>query len=91
MRSIARSLVTAPIRLYRRVVSPLIPARCRYHPTCSAYALEAVQAHGVLRGGRLAVWRVIRCNPWSPGGIDEVPPVKACLRSSARDTDEALG
>ena len=60
----------APIRLYQRVISPLFPRRCKYHPTCSAYAVDAVREFGVLKGLVLAVWRLLRCNPWSHGGVD---------------------
>lgn len=64
----------APILLYRWAISPLKPAAtCRFHPTCSAYALEALQCHGPLRGTLLAVRRVARCHPWNPGGLDPVP------------------
>lgn len=65
-----RSLVLAPIWIYRRVISPLIPPRCRYYPTCSEYAVQAIQRFGILRGTVLAAWRLLRCNPWSHGGID---------------------
>lgn len=65
-------ILLAPIRLYQRFISPALPARCRYHPTCSAYAVEAVRSHGVLRGSVLAAWRLLRCNPFSPGGVDHV-------------------
>ena len=65
-----RFLVVAPIRLYQRVVSPLIPRRCKYHPTCSAYAVDAVREFGAARGSVLAGWRLLRCNPWSHGGVD---------------------
>ena len=65
-------IVQAPIRLYRRVLSPALPRRCRYEPTCSHYAVEAVRELGVLRGGVLAAWRLLRCNPWSHGGYDPV-------------------
>lgn len=68
----ARTLV-ALIGAYRRWVSPAFPRHCRYEPTCSAYALEAVATHGALRGGWLAVRRVARCHPFAPGGIDHVP------------------
>jgi uncharacterized protein len=68
----ARGLV-ALIALYRRVLSPLLPRSCRYEPTCSAYALEAIRVHGALRGSVLAVRRIARCHPWAPGGIDRVP------------------
>ena len=65
-----RELAVAPIRLYQRVISPLFPRRCKYHPTCSAYAVDAVREFGVLKGLVLAVWRLLRCNPWSHGGVD---------------------
>jgi putative membrane protein insertion efficiency factor len=65
-------LVSAPIRLYQRLLSPLLPRRCKYEPSCSAYALEAVRSYGVLRGLVLASWRLLRCNPFSHGGYD--PP-----------------
>ena len=67
-----RGLFLAPVRLYQRFISPLLPARCRYHPTCSAYAVDAVRGYGVFRGTVLAAWRLLRCNPWSAGGIDRV-------------------
>jgi uncharacterized protein len=62
-----------PLRLYSRVISPLLPARCRYYPTCSAYAEQAVREHGIIRGSGLAAWRLVRCNPFSRGGYDPVP------------------
>jgi uncharacterized protein len=67
-------VVLAPIRAYSRWISPLFPRRCKYYPTCSAYAQEAIRTHGVFRGGAMAAWRVMRCNPFSHGGVDEVPP-----------------
>ena len=70
--TVARRIALAPVHAYRRVVSPALPARCRYHPSCSSYAVEAVRRHGVLRGGVLSAWRLLRCNPWSHGGIDRV-------------------
>ena len=65
-------LLTAPIRLYQRFISPGLPRRCKYEPTCSAYAVEALRAYGPLRGVVLAAWRLLRCNPFSHGGHDPV-------------------
>jgi putative membrane protein insertion efficiency factor len=64
----------ACIRFYRRRISPLFPPLCRYYPTCSAYALEAVEVHGALKGAFLALRRFLRCNVFFPGGYDPVPP-----------------
>ena len=69
-------LVAGLIRGWQLVVSPWYGPTCRYYPSCSSYALVAVRRHGVLRGGGYAVWRLLRCNPWSPGGVDEVPERK---------------
>ena len=66
------AVVLAPIRLYQRLISPALPRRCRYHPTCSAYAVDAVREFGLLRGLVLAGWRLLRCNPFSRGGYDPV-------------------
>ena len=68
-----RWLLLALLRTYRAVVSPLLPPACRFHPTCSAYALEAVGRHGALRGSALTVKRLARCHPLCEGGIDPVP------------------
>ena len=65
-------LVLAPVRLYQRVISPALPRRCKYEPTCSAYAVEAVRELGPRRGSVLAAWRLLRCNPLSHGGYDPV-------------------
>ena len=74
LRNLPARLVAAPIVAYRRWISPALPARCRFYPSCSAYALEAISTHGVLRGLRLAIWRLLRCHPFHPGGYDPVPP-----------------
>lgn len=66
-------LVLLLLRGYQRYISPMTPQTCRYYPSCSQYAVIAVQRHGVLRGGRLAAWRLLRCHPWTPGGVDDVP------------------
>ncbi|HTJ28117.1 MAG TPA: membrane protein insertion efficiency factor YidD [Candidatus Limnocylindria bacterium] len=74
---IGRALALASLRLYKRFVSPVLPPACRYRPTCSEYAAEAIEKHGVLRGGTLALRRLVRCGPWHPGGYDPVPSRKA--------------
>jgi uncharacterized protein len=68
----ARRIVLAPIAAYQRVISPALPRRCKYEPTCSAYAVQAVREYGILRGLVLASWRLLRCNPLSHGGFDPV-------------------
>ena len=65
-----RSLAILPLRFYQRLLSPAFPARCKYHPTCSQYAVDAIRKHGVARGSAKAAWRLLRCNPWSRGGVD---------------------
>jgi uncharacterized protein len=67
-----RSVLVAPIRAYQRFISPALPKRCKYHPSCSEYAVQAIRTYGVLRGLVLATWRLLRCNPWSHGGYDPV-------------------
>lgn len=69
-----KKILTAAIGFYRRYISPCLPMACRFYPTCSAYALEAIETHGAGRGFWLAVKRVLRCNPFCKGGIDPVPP-----------------
>lgn len=63
-------LALIPIRLYRLLVSPFLGRRCKYHPSCSQYALDAFEEFGLVRGAALAGWRLLRCNPWSHGGVD---------------------
>jgi putative membrane protein insertion efficiency factor len=62
------------IRIYQRTISPLLGPVCRYYPSCSQYGYEAMSVHGALKGTILTAWRILRCNPWSAGGVDEVPP-----------------
>jgi len=69
-----RELYTAPLRFYRRFISPLKPPMCRFHPTCSQYGIEAVMRHGIVKGTLLALWRLMRCHPFAKGGYDPVPP-----------------
>ena len=69
-------LVIWLIRSYRVLISPLFPPTCRFHPTCSTYALEAIEKFGAWRGGRLAIGRILRCHPLHPGGYDPVPDEK---------------
>jgi len=68
-----KRLLQLPIRLYRWLLSPMIGSNCRYHPTCSAYALEAIENHGAWRGSWLSVRRICRCHPWGGAGYDPVP------------------
>jgi putative membrane protein insertion efficiency factor len=67
-----RSVAVAPLRLYQRFISPAFGNRCRYYPSCSEYAVQAITRFGILRGLILAGWRLLRCNPWSQGGVDLV-------------------
>ena len=70
--SALRAIAIAPIRVYQRAISPALPKRCKYYPSCSEYAVQAVRSYGILRGLVLAAWRLLRCNPWSHGGVDLV-------------------
>ncbi len=85
-------LAGLPVRAYRRFLSPLKPPTCRFHPTCSAYAIEALELHGVVRGTGLTVWRILRCQPFCKGGFDPVPDselereMRACDSSGDVDT-----
>ncbi|GAA0450845.1 putative membrane protein insertion efficiency factor [Paractinoplanes deccanensis] len=71
--SVLARVLTALVVAYRRYVSPVLPARCRFYPSCSAYSLEALHKHGAVRGTGLTVWRLLRCHPFHPGGYDPVP------------------
>jgi len=68
-----KTLLIGAIRLYQRLVSPLLPPHCIHQPSCSQYAAEAVMKHGAVKGGCLSMWRLLRCNPLSRGGYDPVP------------------
>lgn len=81
----ARALAVAPIRLYQRLVSPALGPHCRYYPSCSEYAVQAIRTFGILRGLILAAWRLLRCNPFSDGGFDPVESQRLFkLRAPAR-------
>jgi uncharacterized protein len=85
-----KRLLLALIDAYGRRISPALPRRCRYEPTCSAYAAEAVRRFGVMRGVTLAAWRLLRCNPFSHGGFDPVPE-RFTLRGGPLDPAEHHG
>jgi putative membrane protein insertion efficiency factor len=80
--TLARGVLRAPrylglglIRIYQWTISPLLGPRCKYYPSCSHYGFTAVERHGLLKGSVLAGWRILRCNPWSYGGVDDPPAV----------------
>ena len=68
-----KTLILALLKFYRLAVSPFLGRNCRFHPSCSAYAMEAVERHGAIKGGWLGLRRILRCHPWNPGGYDPVP------------------
>lgn len=80
MSPVAR-LIALPVRAYRLILSPWVGHSCRFHPSCSAYALEALEIHGGLKGARLAIARILRCHPWGGSGIDNVPGTDQSTRS----------
>ncbi|MBQ3008582.1 MAG: membrane protein insertion efficiency factor YidD [Oscillospiraceae bacterium] len=69
-----KKILIYPIRFYKKFISPHLGHHCRYWPTCSSYMIEAIETHGALKGLLLGTYRIIRCNPWSQGGYDPVPP-----------------
>lgn len=83
--NVPKLLLVGFLMLYRTVISPLYGPTCRFYPSCSQYALTAVQQHGALRGSWLAGRRLLRCHPWNPGGIDHVPPVRSRTPESRAD------
>jgi putative membrane protein insertion efficiency factor len=83
-----KTLALAALRFYKRWVSPMLPASCRYVPTCSEYAMEAVERHGVFRGCGMAAWRLLRCHPLAKGGLD--PVVKATVNGHTHSQIERI-
>ncbi len=73
---VGKYLLMGLIRVYQWTISPLLGPVCRYHPSCSRYGFEAIRVHGAAKGTVLTAWRILRCNPWSPGGFDYVPARK---------------
>jgi len=72
--NLPRGIFLALIRLYQKIISPALPPdTCRFYPSCSHYGYQAIYKHGILKGGGMAVWRLLRCNPFNPGGYDPVP------------------
>ena len=87
-RPVARVLL-AVVGFYQRAISPVFPPRCRFQPTCSAYAAEAIAVHGAGRGSWLALRRLLKCAPWHPGGLDFVPPARTTSPGTARPVPSA--
>lgn len=88
VRRLPALVLLALLKTYQTVISPMTGPSCRYYPSCSQYAVIAVQRHGALRGGWLAVRRLARCHPWTPGGVDDVPPARP--RTTTHDHGRAL-
>jgi putative membrane protein insertion efficiency factor len=84
---VLRRMALLPLRVYQRAISPALPRRCKYDPTCSAYAVQAIESYGILRGAVLAGWRVLRCNPFSRGGYDPVSAQTLFKRPMPRTSD----
>lgn len=85
-----KKILTGPIRFYQKYISPNTPPSCRYHPTCSSYALEAIEKHGMIKGGIMGTARIIRCNPFVKGGVDEVPDHFTIFRNPENVDDEYI-
>ncbi len=83
MNNLARAVALLMLRGYKWAISPMFPPACRYVPTCSEYAMEAIERHGALRGSRIAIWRLLRCHPFAKGGYDPVIKSKDLTRQPA--------
>ncbi|MFC0546374.1 membrane protein insertion efficiency factor YidD [Kutzneria chonburiensis] len=86
--TVAAKVLVLPIRGYQKWISPLFPPSCRFYPSCSAYAVEALTVHGAVRGSWLTIRRLLRCGPWHPGGLDPVPPRQRTGASSNTAAEE---
>jgi hypothetical protein len=91
MATVANAGLRGAVRAYQLAVSPLLPPSCRYLPTCSDYAIEALARHGVLRGSGLALYRLCRCHPWGGSGYDPVPPPKSSQPAGPARRERATG
>jgi putative membrane protein insertion efficiency factor len=76
--TLLRALLIGFVRLWQALLRPVLGSNCRFHPGCSDYALEAIREYGAIQGGWMAIRRILRCNPWHPGGYDPVPPHEGC-------------
>jgi len=85
----AARLLALPVRAYRLLLSPWVGHGCRYQPTCSAYALEALEVHGAIRGSALTVRRICRCHPWGGHGHDPVPPARQSAKGNGKENRDA--
>lgn len=88
---IARQILKFPVLIYRYGISPLLGPRCRFQPTCSEYALEALELHGALRGSALVVKRLLRCHPWGGDGYDPVPPLGDVADAEQQHSSSIIG
>ncbi|MGZ4749428.1 MAG: membrane protein insertion efficiency factor YidD [Oryzihumus sp.] len=88
VRRLGRLPVLLALRFYQRVISPWTAPSCRYYPSCSQYAVVAIERHGVVRGGWLALRRLGRCHPWTPGGVDHVPPARTAADPTRPESTE---
>lgn len=86
-----KSLLAAMVRLYQRFLSPILPPSCRFHPSCSNYALQALQYRSLGKALLLVVWRLMRCNPWNAGGYDPLEPEAKTVSSTTQDTIKDKG
>jgi putative membrane protein insertion efficiency factor len=85
-----RTILIWVIRAYQFAISPMLGQTCRYYPSCSTYALQAIERHGVIKGSWLAVRRLARCHPWAPGGVDHVPPLRTAPAVGVTPEDQGV-